>query len=305
MASGDHPSLVVNDPPSAGPSLAQGRLCIVLAAVLWSLSGAFAKLLTKPTVLALDSPPIDPSVIAFYRALFAGLALAPTLRRRDLSFRPMMIPMATSFAIMNILFVSALTLGTAANAILLQYTAPMWMYLASVWLLREPADRHSSIALCVGLIGIAVIVGGGWHDAQLGIIAVALGSGVAYAGVIVGLRVLRDSSSRWLTVLNHLAGALALLPLACLLPMPTAPQLVCLFFFGAVQMALPYWLVARGLRAVSPQEAGAITLLEPLLNPIWAYLTAGETPSCFTLVGGAFILAALLWRYWPFTKDHE
>ena len=72
-----------------------------------------------------------------------------------------------------------------------------------------------------------------------------------------------------------------------------------LFLFGAVQMALPYWLVARGLRAVSPQEAGTLTLLEPLLNPIWAYLVAGEEPSSFTLAGGLFVLGALAWRYWP------
>jgi drug/metabolite transporter (DMT)-like permease len=72
-----------------------------------------------------------------------------------------------------------------------------------------------------------------------------------------------------------------------------------LFLFGSLQMGLPYWLVARGLRSVSPQEAGAITLLEPILNPIWAYLVSGEIPDKFTWIGGGFIVGALLWRYWP------
>src|SRR5262249_4485995 len=58
-------------------------------------------------------------------------------------------------------------------------------------------------------------------------------------------------------------------------------------------------LVARGLRSVSPQEAGTLTLIEPLLNPVWAYLISGEVPSPWTLVGGGFILGALAWRYWP------
>ena len=213
----------------------------------------------------------------------------------------MMLPMVICFALMNALFVSALAGGTAANAILLQYTAPMWMYLASVWWLKEPADRRSSIALAVGLVGIAVIVVGGWRDAQLRMIAIALGSGFTYAGVIVFLRILRQCSSRWLTVLNHLSGALLLLPVVCLLRQPTGPQLVCLLLFGAIQMGLPYWLMARGLRAVNPQEAGTITLLEPLLNPLWAYFVARETPSSYSLIGGVFILGALLWRYWPFT----
>jgi drug/metabolite transporter (DMT)-like permease len=70
-------------------------------------------------------------------------------------------------------------------------------------------------------------------------------------------------------------------------------------------MSLPYWLVARGLRRVSPQEAGTLTLIEPLLNPVWAYLVSPrtESPNGYTLAGGAFILGALLWRYWPVRKE--
>ena len=281
------------------PSLRQARLCILFAALLWSTSGAFTKVLRENTAFGLNEPAVGPLSIAFWRAFFAAAVLLPLVRRRDLSFRPALWLTGLAFAVMNALFVSAMALGSAANAILLQYTAPMWMFLASVWWLGEPADRRSSVALAVGLAGIAILIIGGWQDAQLRVIAIALGSGITYAGVIVFLRVLRNSSPRWLTVLNHFMGALVLFPLAWFLPRPTAGQLVCLFFFGAVQMGLPYWLVARGLRSVSPQEAGTITLLEPLLNPLWAYLVASELPSPFTLVGGAFILGALLWRYWP------
>src|SRR4029079_11903051 len=101
------------------------------------------------TGLGLDEPPVAPLPLfglllpvqlAFYRVLFAGLFLVPTLRRSDLSFRPGMAAMALCFAVMNILFISALALGSSANAISLQYTAPMWMYLASVLWLGEAAD---------------------------------------------------------------------------------------------------------------------------------------------------------------------
>src|SRR5262249_25464658 len=164
-----------------------------------------------------------------------------------------------------------------------QYTAPMWMFLASVWWLGERADVRSLVALLIGLAGIAVIVVGGWQGGELGIIGIALTSGLAYAGVMIFLRVLRGVSSRWLTVLNHLGGALVLVPFVYHLEMPTLPQLGVLFVYGAAQMAIPYWLVARGLRSVSPQEAGTITLLEPLLNPLWAYLVSGEIPQTWTL----------------------
>jgi drug/metabolite transporter (DMT)-like permease len=281
------------------PSLNQGRLLILFGTLIWSLGGVFAKVLTVTTPLGVHVPPVDGPTMAFYRVLFAGLVLLPALQRGDLSFQPMMVPMVVSFAAMNGLYVSALALGSAANAIFLQYTAPMWMYLASVWWLGEKADRRNTVALCIGLAGVAIIVQGGWQNEDLGVVALGLGSGVAYAGVIIGLRINRAASSLWLTIVFHLGGALLLYPLIWKLPVPTWPQLAVLFLFGAIQMALPYWMVARGLRAVSPQEAGTITLLEPILNPFWVYLAAGEQPSQLTLLGGAFIVGALAWRYWP------
>src|SRR5438034_2448053 len=200
------------------PTVTEGRLCIALAALLWSTSGAFTKALTLPTALGLNTPEIAPLQIAFYRAFFAGLVLLPTLRRGDLSFRPLMLGMAGCFAIMNATFVSALALGTAANAILLQYTGPMWMYLASVWWLGEPPDRRSFAALWIGVLGIGIIVWGGRREAQLHVIAIALASGLTYAGVIVCLRLLRDASARWLVALNHLASSLVLVPLVLYQP---------------------------------------------------------------------------------------
>src|SRR6266851_5310303 len=127
--------------------------------------------------------------------------------------------------------------------------------------------------------------------------------GFCYAGVIVFLRVLRSAESNWLTVLNHLGAALVVAPLLLYRGWPSLnlAQLGVVALFGVVQMGLPYVLMARGLRVVSPQEAGVITLLEPLLNPLWAYLVARETeaPTMYTLLGGICILGALAWRYWP------
>jgi drug/metabolite transporter (DMT)-like permease len=285
---------------SGPPSLVAGRLCILLAALFWSTSGAFTKLLTRPTGTGLDSPPVDPLHIAFFRVFFGGLVLLPFVRRGDLSFRPATAAMVVTFALMNAMFVWSMAVGTAANAILLQYTAPMWMYVASVWWLGEPADRRGAVSLAIGLCGIAAIVAGGWQGGQLKVVTIALGSGVTYAGVLVLLRMQRGASTTWLTVVNHLGGAALLLPWVATLPLPSGPQLAVLFFFGTLQMGLPYWLVARGLQTVSPQEAGTLTLLEPLLNPLWAYLVSREQVHAYTLVGGAFILGALAYRYWPF-----
>jgi drug/metabolite transporter (DMT)-like permease len=289
--------------PTPGLTVNQGRLLVVLAAVFWSLSGAFTKILMQQAFFRLDGEPVTAVQIAFFRVFFAGLVLLPTLRRSDISARWSMPLMVLCFAIMNATFVPALAWGTAANAILLQYSAPLWMYLASIYLLGEIPDRRGAVSLAFGMFGIFIILCGGWQEAQFGIISIALSSGLAYAGIILFLRVLRDSSPRWLTVINHLGGALFILPaLIYFAPAwPSPAQMTLLFLFGAVQMALPYFLIARALRVVSAQEAGAITLLEPLLNPLWAYLVAPEVeqPRLYTMLGGVFILGGLLWRYWP------
>jgi DME family drug/metabolite transporter len=298
------------------PSLNQGRLLIALAAVLWSLSGGFSKVLTKDTPFGLDDPRPAALAIAVFRLVFAGIVFVPALRRHDFSFRPKMLGMVLVFGLMNLFFVPAMVGGTAADAILLQYTAPMWMFLASVLWLGEKADRRSLIAVIIGTVGIAIILTGtilhsGWESGELGVLGLGLGSGITYAGVVLFLRVLRACSSRWLVVLNHLGGA-AVVGIGWLVlagvwhadsTMPgTVAQYVTLALFGAVQMGLPYWLMTRGLRSVSPQEAGTITLLEPILNPMWAYLVAGEVPLPATFLGGVFILGALAWRYWPVAR---
>jgi drug/metabolite transporter, DME family len=286
-------------------SLTTARLCILLAALLWSTSGAFTKVLRENTGLGLNEPSIDPLSIAFWRVVFAAAVFLPTVRRHELTFRPALWLTGLSFALMNALFISAMVLGSSANTILLQYTAPMWVYLICVGVLGESAERRGTVTLMIGLVGIGVLLAGGWTGSQLPALALALGSGLAYAFVMIGLRVQRGVSSRWLTAFNHLLGALVLLPIVWRHPLPSGPQFVVLFVYGTVQMSLPYWLLAVGLRRLSPQEVGTLTLIEPVLNPLWAYLAspATETPTLWTLAGGACIVGALVWRYWPLRKE--
>src|SRR5262249_18457339 len=143
-------------------SVAHGRLCIVLAAVLWSTNGVFIKVLSQDTPLGLNKPRLDPLQLASLRMLCAGTVLLPLLRRRDITFRPMMLATAICFALMNATFITAIVLGTAANAVFLQYTAPMWVYLFSVWCLGKPADRRAALSVAIGVVGILVLVYGGW-----------------------------------------------------------------------------------------------------------------------------------------------
>jgi drug/metabolite transporter (DMT)-like permease len=304
---------------SRSSSVTVARLSLVLAAVLWSLGSLFTRLLTEPTSLGLNRPALDPLHIAFFRGLIAGLVFVPALvaNPRQVRFRPVMVGMVACFGVMSGLYMSALALGPAANAILLQNTAPFWVYVIGVYLLGNPADRRSWRAILLGVAGALIIVAGNWprgadaSGGQAAVLLMGLGSGITYAGVVLFLHFLRNESSQWLTVLN-LCGSAAVIGGFVLarqgwngtldwLRVPTTGQLVLLAVFGILQMAVPYWLFARGLRSVSAQEAGIITLLEPVLNPIWAYLVAPdkEAPTVWTLIGGLVLLGALAWRYVP------
>lgn len=304
------------------PTPRLARLLLVLAAVLWSAGSFFMRVLGEPTAFGLHEPKLSPVQIAFWRGLFAGLILVPLVRPKDVRFRLPMVGMVACFAVMSGLYLSALGLGKAANAILLQNTAPVWVYLIGVYLLGHPADGRALRTTLLAMVGAGVIVIGNWprdlepdeRANQIVILLMAAGSGVMYAGVVLFLGHLKAVSPAFLMVLNLLCSA------ACLggyvlirfgwaefttwVAAPTAGQFAFLAVFGAVQMAVPYWLFARGLRVVSAQEAAVITLLEPVLNPVWAYLISPdkEVPTGWTVAGGLVLLAALAWRYMPRRK---
>lgn len=303
------------------PFAARARACLVLAAVLWSLGSVFVRLLREPLGVGLDEPKLSPLQIAFYRGLFGGLFMLALVRRGQFTFRPVMIPMVVAFTVMSGLYLSALGLGAAANAIFLQNTAPVWVFVFAVLILGEHGDRRGWQAVFLSAAGAVVIVAGGWptdlspaeeRDAIL-VLFMGVGSGIVYAAVVLFLRVLRDHAGVWLVALNLLGTAVTLGLFVLLtegaaafvgwVSAPSAAQFAVLAAGGVLQMGVPYWLFTRGLRAVSPQEAAIITLVEPLLNPVWAYLLTPEkdTPTASMLVGGGLILLALVWKYVPFT----
>jgi drug/metabolite transporter (DMT)-like permease len=278
----------------------RSRAMVLVAGALWSLSGLFAKALKNPTSLGVHEPDLPPLEIAAGRALFAGLLLTPLLKR---SRRPpadrLFVGMVVCFAAMNALYMTALTTGAAAIAILLQYTAPLWLMIAGYLWLGETVSRRDLLMLGAGLSGIGIIVTGNWGGANPLAVTTALASGFAYAGVVLLLRVQRERDSAWLTAANLLGTTIVLLPAFAIGPTPTLRQLVWLALFGAVQLAIPYWLIARALTHVTSFEAGLLTLIEPVLNPLWAWMVApdAERPTPATVAGGALILIALAARY--------
>ncbi len=292
----DAPGASQSSPEVARSAVAEavfrGRLWVALAAVMWSSSGLFAKA-TMFEVWPAESRGL---VLAFWRALFAGVLLLPFVRRPKWDVR--LIPLCIAFAVMNVMYLSSMTMTTAANAIWLQSTAPWWVFLVGVVILREPFPRSERIPLVIGGLGMAIIL---WYElagqAQVGVL-LGLVSGFAYAGVVLSLRALRGLETFWIVAVAHLFTALAIFPFVVYVDVwPSLGQLPVLAGFGLFQMALPYVFFARGLRSITSQEATGIGLLEPILLPLWVYLAWGEAPAPWTLVGGGLILLGLVLRY--------
>lgn len=283
----------MTDGPADKPAM-RGTLLLMAAAVLWSTSGLFLK---SPAMTSLPADERGP-LVACYRGLIAGVALLPFINFRRLRFRGAMIPMVVCFASMNLLFISAMTYTTAAVAIFLQYTSTGWAFLFGVLFLKERVTAGNLVALVCGLLGIGWIVAGQWAGEQFFGTVLALGSGIAYAGVVVTLRSLREEDSAWLVSLNLIISGLVLLPWVISRGLvPSGSQWLLIGALGIVQMALPYLLFARGVGTVPAQEAALITLLEPILNPLWVSLFFPEPVATSTWIGGAFIVAGLTMRY--------
>ncbi|HUG93477.1 MAG TPA: DMT family transporter [Planctomycetaceae bacterium] len=282
------------EPSDSDSSSIRPRLLLLAAALLWSTSGLFVK--SPP----LERLPLDDRgpVLACFRALFAAAVLLPFVRRTHVRWRPMLIPTALSFAVMNLLFVIAMTRTTAAAAIFLQYTATVWAAVAGAVWLRERIDRGSLVALACAVAGIAWIVAAESRAEHVTGNLIALGSGAAYAGVVIGLRVLRTEAAAWLVALNHAVAGLVLLPWVLSRGVSLdAGQWALVALLGVVQMGVPYILFARAVRSVTAREAALLVLLEPVLNPFWVWLVWGETPPASTLAGGALIVGGLALRY--------
>lgn len=269
-----------------------GRAWVLAAAILWSTSGMFAK---SPWFA--DWPPADRGpMLAFWRALFAALVLAPFVRRPR--WRPVLVPLGASFAAMSVLYMTSMALTTAANAIWLQNIAPAWVFVLGVLLFGDPVDRRNYVPLVFSLLGVGLILtheAGG--QAMVGVIC-GLASGLAFALVALLMRRTAHEDHAWIVAFNQSTVVLVMLPwIIWFTPMPTFTQLMLTAAFGILQMALPYLCFLRGLRSISSQEAALIVLLEPVVLPLWVYLVWGETPRWWTMAGGGLIFAGLAIRY--------
>jgi drug/metabolite transporter (DMT)-like permease len=260
------------------------RLLILTAAVLWSTAGAAMKLCH-----------LSGWQIAGGRSLVAGLFLLVAVRQARRRPTAATVLAAVAYAATVVLFALANKLTTAANAIFIQDSAPLWVLLLSPWLLGERPSRGELAAVPVFAVGLALFFCDELSPGQLAGNLVALASGVAFALCILGLRRVGDAGPCALVLGNLFAAALAL-PFWASGPTPRPMDLALLGYLGVFQLGLAYLGFTRGIARTPALEASLLVLLEPVLNPIWTFLFTGERPGPYALAGGAVVLAATVWR---------
>jgi drug/metabolite transporter (DMT)-like permease len=215
--------------------------------------------------------------------------------RPKFTFSAAQIGGAIGYALTVALFVFATRMTTAANAIFLQYTAPIYVALIGRWYLGERAHAFDWAVIAVALLGIALFfldrltMAGFWGN------VLALASGVSFASVALFLRKEKSGSPATAIILGNALVAIAGVPFMVQHTLGSA-GLWRLVLLGAVQLGLPYVLYATAIKSVTALEATLIPLLEPVLNPLWVMLALGERPGPWAILGGALVLGAVLAR---------
>ncbi|MBN1674138.1 MAG: EamA family transporter [Kiritimatiellae bacterium] len=287
------PQPISREPTETEQSPWTGRVLCVVAALLWSTSGLFIKKLTGAGAAWSGWQ------VAGLRSLIASVTLLLIARPRRVRPTRAQWIVAVLVASTVLPYVLAQTYTATANAILLQYAAPVYVLALSPWLLKEPLRRPDVLAIVAILGGMALIFPAGGLTGSRCLFGNVMGvlSGFTFAGCMIALRKWRDGSGVLGLALGNLLTALVALPIAALRRpgwvWPDVSSGSQILFLGAVQIGLAYFLFQRGVHSVRAAEASILILVEPVACPLWAYLVIDDRPTAATLAGGGVILATL------------
>ena len=263
-------------------------ILILGAAILWSTGGLFIK-----------ATHLSAFELSFGRSLLAAITIAIFTRREGFGINRISALTSLLYAALILLFVLATKMTTAANAIFLQYTAPVYVLILEPIFYQEKfrARDLGTVAACVG--GMSLFFVGKLRPQDVTGNLLALGSGVCFALFFL---LLRHSKAR---NVNRASSAIYGNLIVVLLCAPAfyaaarrgiAPKdLARIAYLGIVQIGFAYLLftlaMARGVRSL---DASIVGYVEPVLNPVWVFLFIGERPTGWAIIGGAIIITSVM-----------
>lgn len=248
------------------------------AALLWSTGGILIKLVNWNSI-----------AIAGMRSAIAALIMLAVIKKPRLTWSFNQVAGAVAYTVTLIAFVSATKMTTAANAVLLQYTAPIYVALFGAWFLNEKTTFLDWITIAAVMGGMVLFfmdrMGGG---SLLGNIF-AVSSGVSFAFMHLLMRKQKDESPIDSIFLGNIFVAVVSLPFM-FKSMPDPLSWGGLAALGIIQIGIPYIMYSIAIKSVTALEAVLIPVIEPILNPVWVFLFVGEVPGAWSLIGGFIVL---------------
>jgi drug/metabolite transporter, DME family len=271
---------------SGGAAGVSPLFLVLVAALLWSTGGLFIKW-TELSAFELT----------FGRSLLAALVVASFTRREGFGINGMTILTALLYAALLILFVVATKLTTAANAIFLQYTAPIYVLILEPLFYKEKFRRADLITVAACIIGMSLFFVGKLRPQDVSGNLTALASGLCFAFYILLLR--HPHSQRVNRASSVIYGNLLLVIMTAPVGLAALGHLSMrdagiVLYLGVFQIGLAYTFFTLGMaRGVRSLDASIVGYIEPVLNPIWVFIFLKERPTNWALIGGSIIIAAV------------
>ncbi|MCE1165979.1 MAG: DMT family transporter [Bacteroidetes bacterium] len=274
------------------PHHRKGLFLISLTAFLWSSSGLFIKILT-----------VNAYVISFYRSLIAAITLLVIIFTRKnktkFEFDGLTVLASVFYAGILIFFVIANKMTTSANAIFLQFTAPIYLLFLEPLFLKTKFRRKDLITVLICVAGMFLFFAGRLEMGNIYGNFVAIAAGICFAMFSLLLKWKKNLGGEN-TILSIIFGNL-LVAVICLPIMYsdisiTPMQFYILLYMGVVQIGISYFIFNIGIKYVSATESMIIGMLEAVFNPVWVFLGVGEAPSVQALIGGVIIFGGIIWH---------
>ena len=260
----------------------KGAFFMAAAALCWSFGGLCIRLI-----------PWGAMSIIGMRAFLAAIVFAIYRRSIKVSRTHGNILSALCLAATTMLFVFANKLTTAACAIFLQFTAPIFIILLELIFYRKKPKPSAVLAVLVTLGGMLLLLAGQMDSGGLLGNLLAIGSGLAFAGVFVSNK-RPDTVPEQSLLLGFVINAVLGLPFVFFEPAAGAVGWGAMLVLGVVQVGLAYVFFSKGIQKTPALVACLITALEPVLNPVWVALVTRERPGALAVTGGAVIIVTVV-----------
>lgn len=257
-------------------------IALVACATLWSLGGLMIKLVN-----------LNPVAIAGIRSLFAAIIMFLVCRRPKFDFSPMQIGAALMYTGTVLLFVMANKMTTSANAILLQYTAPIYAAILGFIFLREKVNIRDVVAIIVILGGMCLFFVDDLNSGGLLGNVLAILSGICFSAQAIFMKLQKTSSPTASIILGNIITFVVSIPFL-FADAPTPGEITILGIMGIFQLGLAYVLYSYAVTKLSALEMVLIPIVEPILNPIWVVIFTGEIPGTMAIVGGVVVIGAVI-----------